>query len=165
MTSWTMCWRGSLHLGQACHGLVSPSTSPHSSSMASLLSTTVSVPFSWVSEWLLPECRVKWTGPLCVAVWGWSCVLPEDAQTIVGQLARKRKSQKIDMDDLSKWAQMLNTVIHSGCIYKLWIMTVHCCCVFHSPSDKCFSIWTLCLSKSIQKGPRTPFLEWCARRN
>lgn len=108
MTSWTTCRSRSHRLSPVCHDLASPSTSPPSSSMASLSSTTDSVSFSWVKMNYLVYCQRFW-GRRCwvKCVCSWSRVLPEELQSVVGQLVKQRTSQKIDIDDQSRWEQLL----------------------------------------------------------
>lgn len=49
----------------------------------------------------------------CTGSWPWPCLLPEELHTVLSQLMKKRASQKIDMDDASKWGQGL-------CVLYIW---------------------------------------------
>lgn len=45
----------------------------------------------------------------CAGPWLWLCLPLEELHTIVAQLLKQRTAQKIDMDDHSRWEQVLNT--------------------------------------------------------
>lgn len=99
MTSWTTCWSASHHLNPVCHGPASRSTSPPSSSTASLWSTTASVPFSWVRRHQNTSRRSsRRAGPdrnACVS-------FSEELQSVVSQFLKQRSSQKLDLTDHSR---------------------------------------------------------------
>lgn len=87
----------------------------------------------------------------CPGSWLWPCILLEELHTIVGQLVKQATSQKIDMDDYSRWEQVLK-VLH----ICLSLQTQTCCCL----SDNLCCSRMLCLSWRKQKELWTLCLEW-----
>lgn len=118
MTSWTTCWSRSRLLVQSCPGLASPSTCLPSSSMASSWSSTASVLSCWVRPY---HCRPEM---LTAVNLDHVSVLEELHSTLV-QLLKNKKSQKIDMDDSTRWEQLL--YIHVWCLQTL-NDCLHCFC-------------------------------------
>ena len=144
MTSWTTCWSRSHRLRRVSRDLASPSTSPPSSSMASLLCTTDSVLFSWVRNHeqvrgerdLLRQVRCS---SVLSNIRGGStfCVLPEELQSIIGQLLKQRTSQKIDIDDHSRWVQVL---------------LIHVCLHFQTENNTCYLLLVVSQTSSALPG-------------